>query len=580
MSYSMSCLFINLHVDLFCMKVSTKDSFQVVYSLYNHEYLGYTFESFIVKLDELGRLTLQHQNISSLNAKEFSSGLDETDFELIGLMDKMHQERVVHKFSKNGIKPKDFFLKHFTEDEKNKLIQGEIFGYLERIRAGIMKRLVGKPVFEMGSDGEPTWKALKVMPKQATVLFHFRKNDDNTHYFPTIKYDGVKLDFQYKNSYLVCRSPAWLVLEGRVFSFEKEIDGSKLQPFLNKKFIVIPQNVEKTYYEKFIAPLIASYDVYAKGFEINSEKKELTPVLRFSPLAQTSLPLFNEKDESEDSSKIVMELYYRYGNYKVRADEKDRIIVKLEEVESGYIFHRINRWKTKEEEYRQILSRKGLEIIGARISWPTSKAIDWIKSNQEFLEKEGFEVSQSTRAPQKYFLGTASIEVEITESIDWFDINAIIRFGEFLIPFKEVRKLIRKGRSEIALPNGEIAVIPNSWAEDYGEIFGFINEDDEGQPRLEKYHLALIQQIEEEDNAKVSMDQKLKQLRDFERIDPQAVPTGFKGKLRPYQKAGYDWLCFLNAYKFGGCLADDMGLGKTVQTLALLQTEKNQGKHH
>ena len=86
------------------MKVSTKESFQVVYSLYIHEYLGYIFESFIVRLDELGRLTLQHQNISSLNAKEFASGLDTTDYELIKLMDKMQQESVVHKFSNNGIK--------------------------------------------------------------------------------------------------------------------------------------------------------------------------------------------------------------------------------------------------------------------------------------------------------------------------------------------------------------------------------------------------------------------------------------------------------------------------------------------
>ena len=93
------------------MKVSTKESFQVVYSLYSHEYLGYIFESFIVRLDELGRLTLQHQNISSLNAEEFSSGLDSTDYELIKLMDSMQQDSVVHKFSKNGIKPKDFFLK-------------------------------------------------------------------------------------------------------------------------------------------------------------------------------------------------------------------------------------------------------------------------------------------------------------------------------------------------------------------------------------------------------------------------------------------------------------------------------------
>ncbi|NDC31842.1 MAG: DEAD/DEAH box helicase, partial [Bacteroidetes bacterium] len=44
--------------------------------------------------------------------------------------------------------------------------------------------------------------------------------------------------------------------------------------------------------------------------------------------------------------------------------------------------------------------------------------------------------------------------------------------------------------------------------------------------------------------------------------------------LRPYQKAGFDWFYFLKENQFGGCLADDMGLGKTIQTLALLQKEK------
>jgi len=37
-------------------------------------------------------------------------------------------------------------------------------------------------------------------------------------------------------------------------------------------------------------------------------------------------------------------------------------------------------------------------------------------------------------------------------------------------------------------------------------------------------------------------------------------------------------LRFLNEFHLGGCLADDMGLGKTVQTLALLQSEKEKGK--
>jgi len=32
----------------------------------------------------------------------------------------------------------------------------------------------------------------------------------------------------------------------------------------------------------------------------------------------------------------------------------------------------------------------------------------------------------------------------------------------------------------------------------------------------------------------------------------------------------------MKKYKFGGCLADDMGLGKTIQTLALMQQQKEQ----
>lgn len=557
------------------MKVSTKESFQVVYSLYQHEYLGYTFESYIVRLDDQGRLTLQHQNISSLNAKEFSAGLDEIDYKLIRLMDKMQQGAVVHKFSNNGIKPKDFFLKHYTDEDKNKFLQEEIARYMENLRAEVMKRLVGKRVFEMGSDGEPTWKELKVMPRKATVLFHFRKNEDNTHYFPTIKYEGQKLDFQYKNAYLICKEPGWLVLEGRIFSFEKDLDGSKLQPFLNKKFIVIPQKVETTYYKKFIAPLIANYDVYAKGFEINSERKTLAPLLTFSPLAQNnSLSLFDEDHVQNETAKIIFELSFQYGPYKVRSDIADKVVVELEEGESGFIFHRINRWFSKENEYRQVLESLGLALSAGRITMPVGKAIEWIKQHTKRLEEQGFKITQTTRNERKFFLGEASIHVEITENIDWFDINAIIKFGEYSIPFDQLRKLIRKNKNEITLPNGEIAIIPDSWVKDYGEIFSFIKEEDPNKPTLDKHHLALVQQIEQDEHAKVSMNRKLLQLRDFDAIEEKPIPLGFKGTLRPYQKAGFDWLLFLNTYNFGGCLADDMGLGKTVQTLALLQAEK------
>ena len=179
----------------------------------------------------------------------------------------------------------------------------------------------GKQLFEMGKDGEPAWKPISITDEKATILFHFRRNEENTHYFPTIKLGGQKIDFYQNNSLLLCKEPAWLVVNDTLFTFEKEVNGKKIKPFFNKKFILIPKNVEETYYKKFVAPLIASFDVYAKGFEIKSEALTPTPVLTFSELAtaaQTTGSLFdnnNTENGEESMSKILFELSFKYGTY-------------------------------------------------------------------------------------------------------------------------------------------------------------------------------------------------------------------------------------------------------------------------
>ena len=57
------------------------------------------------------------------------------------------------------------------------------------------------------------------------------------------------------------------------------------------------------------------------------------------------------------------------------------------------------------------------------------------------------------------------------------------------------------------------------------------------------------------------------------------VDTGpaLHGTLRPYQRAGVQWLHLLSGLGLGACLADDMGLGKTIQVLALLLAQQRQG---
>ncbi len=73
------------------------------------------------------------------------------------------------------------------------------------------------------------------------------------------------------------------------------------------------------------------------------------------------------------------------------------------------------------------------------------------------------------------------------------------------------------------------------------------------------------------------MGELLRRLTDGDQIEPLPTPDGFDGTLRPYQERGAAWMAFLQQWGLGACLADDMGLGKTVQTLALVQHNRESG---
>ena len=568
------------------MKVSTSNPFQIIYSLFEHEYLGYLIESFVVQLDDNGRLTLQHQNISAQNASEFAHGLDGTDYNLIKLMDAMQQDVVIRKFYREKIKPRDFFFKVYKSEKPDEALQAEIQKYLEKRRGEALKQIYGKLLFEMGNDGEPTWKPIEVLDPTSTILFHFRRNEENTHYFPTIKYHGEKVEFQGKKSYIICKDPAFMVCDDKLYSFSKYVDGHKLVPFLKKRFVVVPKKVEDTYYRKFVAPLVAGFDVYAKGFDIITERYDPQPKISMSELAinqAPSLGLFEDQNGAtavKEDVKILFDVSFNYNSYNFRADNSTAISVKVESEAENYTFYRIVRKNQEELRILNLLKDLGLDLKNSKCTLSQSKAVDWLSRNKDILTAESIKLIQKNAQNKKYFIGRSSISVEVRENIDWFDIHAIIKFGDYEISFKDLRKIILRKGNEILLPNGEIGIIPDAWIKEYSELFAFMDENrvNGHELVLKKHHLALVKDLETGNLAKVSMSKKLEKLRNFEQIGDADVPKSFVGDLRPYQKAGFNWLNFLNQFKFGGCLADDMGLGKTVQTLTLLQYLKENGE--
>ncbi len=569
------------------MKVSTAEPYQIIYSLFKHQYLGYLFESFVVQLNEEGKLTFLNQNISSKNVQEFAAGLDATDFALVELIDEMQQDVVLQKFDTRKRKPVDFFLKIYDSQKGDKGLQGAIAGYLEMLKSKILPKLAQKQIFIMASDGHPTWQPVAWMPAPVKMRFHFARNDHNTHYFPTMRYEGEKLHFRFAGGMVLCDEPAFLLVDGGLYHFEDGVDGKKIRPFLEKKFIAIPREMEDVYYRRFVAPLIAAYDVVSKDLEIRQASFSAQPMLtiseKFSESDQTPT-LFKANGEAKGAestadSEVIFKLVFRYGDFSFTLDSfAHDAHVSMEKKGDDYVFHKVKRSLAFEKQRVNDLKEWGLDLRTGYVVLPKGQAFDWLNQNLARLQEKNIELHQNVENPKRYFLGYSSLDISIEEGRDWFDIRAKVQFGKFEIPFIQLRRHILQRKREFTLPNGEIAVIPESWFTQYSELFTLVETSTKDQDiRLKKYHLMLVQELQRDSLATTVLSRKLENLRDFQEIETYDPPQNFQGELRRYQKAGYDWLRFLNQYRFGGCLADDMGLGKTVQTLALLQAEKEWG---
>jgi SNF2 family DNA or RNA helicase len=564
------------------MIVSPSEPFKLVFSLYEHEYLGYLIESYVAQLNSKGQITYKTQNISSVNFDDFKEQLEPEDRELVLWTDAIQQDEILKKFNQKKSSPQDFFQKIFDEEKGDKLLRDTILSYIDNYKREIFNHIKHKPLFTMGTDGIPTWKEIIVVQESAKAYFHFERQDDQTIYYPIIKCGDEKIKFQFKGGVIVNDTPAAMLLEGKLYLFDQYADGKKIKPFLNKPNIVIPKKIESTYYQKFIVPLVANFNVFAKGFEIIREQKDIKILLQITEIKPVKMAgLFANDDltssKNEEESKMVLELIFQYGDYRFKFDNFGAPAnVFLEKVDDSWKFHKINRKITQEKEAINTLKNEGLDLRNGRTTLNKEQAINWITEHHELLTNHDIEVIQNQDNSIRYFLGYTKLEVKIEEKNDWFDIHTSVQFGPFLIPFIKLRKYILSGIKEFKLPDGQIAIIPNSWFTQYSELFESVEQDENESLILRKNQIGLVNHLSENGLAVTLMSRKLQGLRDFKEIEEVPLPKNFKGKLRPYQKAGYDWLNFLRNYNFGGCLADDMGLGKTVMTLAFLQKIKEE----
>lgn len=536
--------------------------YQLVYSLGEHPYLGFLLEPHIVQLNANGSLSLASKRVFSNTVEEYASVLDEQDYKIIKLLDEVEQTHVIKKYHKKAIRPADYFLNVFDQ---------KIYDYIRpKLEQKLLKALdlIGqKPLFLMSKkDGYPAEQKIQIAEQPVSILFHFRRNEEETRYFPTLKYNGHRLEFMYKNAEVIINAQAWLLLDNTLYHFDQILEGKKLSPFLNKRYISVTRATEKKYFEAFVSNLIEKNHVYAEGFDIKTIKEDAIPVLTLNYI---------------EGGQSHVQLSFSYGSYNFSSGGDHKVSVRLhyDKEKDWYTFTRIKRSSGWEEKQHQYLEHLGLKrqdaLFGSYIpeTEKMSSIFDWLNIHQEELLKAGYQIKQDT-GDKQIFIGNTSLDIEVVEDNDWFDVRAFANFGPYKIPFIQLRDHILNRIQEFVLPNGEIAIIPEEWFAQYEHLFQFAVKKDSLQ--LNKVHIGVLHEISE--HTALSMSRKLQNLSNFEQIQQIPQPKGFKGQLRPYQQAGYNWFHFLQDYKFGGVLADDMGLGKTVQTLALLQKQKEELK--
>ena len=547
------------------LRVDSSKPCKIVYSLCKHEYLGYLIEPHIVQLNPQGDFSLTYQRLFSHTAKEFTKHLSESDLRVIKILDETEQDHVIKKFHKKAIRPFEFFSK-FYDDSFYESVRPRI----EKKLAEVLEILKDKDdLYLMDKDGWPAERKIELASEPATILFHFRRSEEETRYFPTIKYQGLRIEFMFKDAQIVSNQPSWMLLNDVLYFFEQDIEGKKLVPFLNKRYISIPTAKEETYFEKFVAPLIEKYHVYAEGFEIKTEKHDPSAMIKV---------IYVEGGISQ------IQLCFCYGDHAFALGNEKKVTVHVDKQDNNYVFTRIKRDTAWEKMKYNELIKMGLKKVSPlfynlELNTVTEAEnqsyglLNWVNEHIEQLKEKGYTIEQST-SNKKFLFASSKIDFEIKEDNDWFDINAIVYFGIHPVPFISLKQHILHKKREFTLPDGTIAIIPEKWFSQYGSLFSL--SDGGKSLKLKKHHIGLINDLAGDGIANITLQRKLQKLNDFENIIDTQMPVNFKGELRSYQKAGYNWFSFLREYNFGGCLADDMGLGKTIQTLAMLQKLKEE----
>ncbi|WP_164108718.1 MULTISPECIES: DEAD/DEAH box helicase [Sphingobacterium] len=165
------------------------------------------------------------------------------------------------------------------------------------------------------------------------------------------------------------------------------------------------------------------------------------------------------------------------------------------------------------------------------------------------------------------------VDIKVNSGKNWFNVHLKIDFGGQVVQLRHLQRAFKNKSKFVELGDGTRGLLPDEWIARISPYFSLGHIEKE-LLHIPKVRFSEVAALFEQEVLALETREELRSFQDnflnANEIPVTPIPIGLKATLRGYQHRGFDWLCFLDRFGFGGCLADDMGLGKTVQVITFL----------
>lgn len=360
-----------------------------------------------------------------------------------------------------------------------------------------------------------------------------------------------------------CSSSLFFLHDEVLYLWEKPEDVLQAEKFIKQGNIQLSKDDWAEKMHKVILPLTKEYNVEFDK-TLTREVKNVAPEIKLQL--------------QEKGDYLVFQPIFTYQGYETRVSDKETVTMP-----DGDKILIIQRNKEAEESFFQKLENLHSLFIRSQDGGSLIlKGADVLRNNWFFLFVDAMKEMKipvyGFDALKNFRFNTArpNTHIHVSSGLDWFDAKVEIEFGEQRVGIDDIKKALTNKQSFVQLGDGTLGILPDEWLKRYSLLFK-VGDERSNKLRLSKYHMSVIDELYEnriENELSFELDEKFEKLREFKHIPDINPPDHLDPVLRPYQRAGFQWLSYLNDVTWGGILADDMGLGKTIQALTMLEHYK------